>query len=236
MDRISDRSKFYAIMEELRERVGGCRRLGECDAKSGWPHRGVYFFFERGEHRGGGADQLRIVRVGTHALRKNAKTSLWRRLAQHRGTVSTGAGNHRASIFRLLVGAALAAREPALSCATWEVKRAPCGVREGEHALECRVSEYIRAMPFLWVSVPDDASPAGARGYIERNSIGLLSNLGTDGASTDLPSEDWLGRWCPRERVRASGLWNSNHVDDAYAPAFLGVLHRLVRRMDAPDA
>ena len=64
------------------------------------------------------------------------------------------------------------------------------------------------------------------RGYIARNSIALLSNYRSDGI--DPPFNDWLGRFSNREKVRRSGLWNSNDVDEPYAPAFLGVLMRLV--------
>ena len=46
------------------------------------------------------------------------RTTLWNRLAQHRGTTSLG-GNHRGSVFRKLVGQALAARKPSLEVATW---------------------------------------------------------------------------------------------------------------------
>jgi hypothetical protein len=32
---------------------------------------------------------------------------------------------------------------------------------------------------------------------------------------------DWLGNYCNRVRVRKSGLWNQNHVEEDYDPAFL---------------
>jgi hypothetical protein len=57
---------------------------------------------------------------------------------------------------------------------------------------------------------------------IERNAIALLSNYGK--AVIDPPSPDWLGRHCDRERVRISGLWNNNHVDEAYDPGFLDLM------------
>ena len=34
-----------------------------------------------------------------------------------------------------------------------------------------------------------------------------------------------------RERIRRSGLWNSNHVDETYAPDFLDTLTQLEERM-----
>ncbi len=85
-------------------------------------------------------------------------------------------------------------------------------------------------MPFLWLAVEDEAGRGSRRGYIERNAIALLSNYGRH--PIDQPSSSWLGHHCNREKVRASGLWNSNHVNEDYDPAFLGVLTRLVAEME----
>jgi len=49
-----------------------------------WPDRGVYFFFASDERRNAG-DQLRITRIGTHAVSEGSSTSLWNRLRTHRG-------------------------------------------------------------------------------------------------------------------------------------------------------
>jgi hypothetical protein len=109
--RVRFMNEFYEILGELRERVGGCRRLCECKGKSGWPERGVYFFLEDGEFR---EDQktLRVVRVGTHAITATSKTTLWNRLHTHRGHSDLG-GNHRGSIFRKRIGEALLESEAA---------------------------------------------------------------------------------------------------------------------------
>jgi hypothetical protein len=84
----------------------------------------------------------------------------------------------------------------------------------------------IGEMPFLWLAIDDDPGPDSLRGLVERNSIALLSNAGK--ASADAPSPDWLGLHCSRKQVRASGLWNNNHVDESYAPAFLDDLEALI--------
>jgi len=75
-------------------------------------------------------------------------------------------------------------------------------------------------------SIEDEAGPESRRGFIERNSIALLSNYNKP--RLDPPSAVWLGHHCNRERVRNSGLWNSIHVDEDYDPAFLDELDRLV--------
>ena len=101
--------------------------------------------------------------------------------------------------------------------------------REAEEALERKVSAVIGAMPFLWLAVADESGPKSLRGYIERNTIALLSNCNRP--PLDPPSRDWLGTWCGRERVRASGLWNIRHVDEHYEPEFLGTLEAAVDAM-----
>ena len=81
-------------------------------------------------------------------------------------------------------------------------------------------------MPFVWLRVDDEPGPASMRRKIERNAIALLSNF--DRPPLDPPSAQWLGRHCDRDRVRASGLWNQNHVDESYDPVFLDDVERLV--------
>jgi hypothetical protein len=44
MSRRDDLNSFYEILDELRGRVGGYRRLQECTGKSGWPERGCTSF------------------------------------------------------------------------------------------------------------------------------------------------------------------------------------------------
>ena len=92
-------------------------------------------------------------------------------------------------------------------------------MNEAEADLETRVSEYIGRMPFLWLNVSDAPGPSSNRGLIERNAIALLSGYRCPAA--DRPSTEWLGHCSDRERVRRSGLWNSNHVHETYDPSFL---------------
>jgi hypothetical protein len=96
----------------------------------------------------------------------------------------------------------------------------------GEFKLECAASQVIGQMPLLWLAINDEAGPESMRGYIERNSIALLSNYRK--TAVDPPSTTWLGHRSERERVRSSGLWNSNHVDESYEPSFLDDLEDLV--------
>lgn len=225
----SDIETFYALLGELTSRNGGRRRLGDCNGHMQWPTRGVYFFFEPGEYRNGSTTEHRVVRVGTHALTARSRTTIWNRLSQHRGTLSPQGGNHRGSIFRLLVGEALMRKTPELALETWgRGSSASREVRQQEYEHERRVSQYLANTTVLVLPISDPAGANSLRATLEKNSIALLS------ASFDpvsRPNVSWLGHYSGRERVRRSGLWNNRHVDESYDPSFLNLLERFVRQL-----
>ena len=220
--------RFYDLLARLEKVNGGKRRLAGCHGQMDWPKRGVYFFFEDGEFRSDGTTP-RVVRVGTHGLRKSSAT-LWSRLSQHRGTVGgsmPGGGNHRGSIFRLHVGTALLASGhwPDSIRHSWAVgSNAPSDVRRGEYPLELAVSQHIGAMPFLWLEVDDPPSSMSDRGVVEAGAIALLS--ASKRQEIDDSSTGWLGRQADRNLVRESGLWNVNHVQEEPDVRFLDVFER----------
>ena len=225
-----DLNNFYDIMERLKMKIGGFHYLRDCHGRMDWPERGVYFFFENGECRLD-SDELRVVRVGTHAVSRGSKTTLWNRLRTHRGGLS-GKGNHRASVFRLLVGSALINQRiyPDSAVTTWgNGSSAPRHVRGHEEIIEFYVSQYIGSMPFLWVAVNDEPGSGSLRKYIEKNSIALLSNLN---GCPDIPSLSWIGKSCRSTNVQASGLWNSDHVNDNFEPEFLEIFEEIVDDME----
>ena len=225
--RVADLARFYDALDRLSKRVGGRRLLSQSTGRMDWPDRGVYFFFEPGERRTGSGRGPRVVRVGTHALTSSSNTTLWNRLSNHRGVAASGGGNHRGSIFRLLVGTALMHRDSSIAVRTWgQGSSADRDTRHAEAPLERLVSDYIGKMPLLWLRVDDTPGPKSRRGYVERNSIGLLSDFDRD--PCDPPSPEWLGLDCSRPKVRRSGLWNQQHVEGPYDPAFLDVFARLV--------
>ena len=238
VDRVATTVRFYELLTSLSASLGGCRQLSECSGRMDWPQRGVYFFFEPGESRNLSGAGSRIVRVGTHALGNGSRSTLWQRLSQHRGKAKGDGGNHRGSIFRLLVGVALARRGDCPLPPSWGIGRdlgiaarrlrlaSRTAVKDAEADLERRVSTHIGRMPLLWLNIPDAPSPQSARGRIERNAIALLSHAHTPAA--DRPSTNWLGLYADRPRVRKSGLWNNNHVDEDYDAAFLGEMAELV--------
>ena len=211
-------------MEFLSSSSGGPRQLREARSSTGWPRDGVYFFFEPGEFRRNGTP--RVVRVGTHGLQSTSKATLWKRLSQHRGRVGgqhPGSGNHRGSIFRKHVGAALINRGDVdqLPLAAWLAQKPIPDYRETELLVERAVSDYIGRMPLLWVAVPTRDDGTSDRGPIEANCIALLSStLG----GLDPASPTWLGKHAPNAAVRSSGLWNVRHIADQYAPRSLDLL------------
>jgi hypothetical protein len=206
--------------------VHGPRRLRDCHATDGWPPHGVYFFFEPGEVRADG--RARVVRVGAHALTATSKATLWGRLRQHRGHLGgrhPGGGNHRASVFRRHVGAALIRRGnlPSGLLDSWLNRHGPQpGWKAQEEQIELAVSRHIQAMPFLWLAVPGRAD----RSYIERNSIALTSHLAQ---GPDPPSPRWLGRHADRTEIHESGLWNVDHVHHHCDTSFPGLLDQLIQ-------
>ncbi len=210
--------------------VAGRDDLSNVTVAPAGPERGVYFFFDAREPRAD-APTPRVVRVGTHALRPSPST-LWGRLSQHqgqRGGGMPGGGNHRGSVFRLHVGAALlvTGNWPPAIRETWGVNSsAPTTVRRVEYPLEQAVSAYVGALPFVWLAVEDPPSAASERGVIEAGSIALLSNY--ERPALDPASEHWLGHHADRDAIRRSGLWNVNHVKDHHAPQFLDVLERCI--------
>lgn len=220
--------RFYDILNLLARDPDQGRPLATYTGSSKWPKRGVYFFFEPGEFRRGKPGEHRVVRVGTHAVSVGSQSSLWKRLRMHRGGLD-GTGNHRGSIFRLHVGEALLRRSEAAQAlrTSWGKHRPEeADVRVREAALEQRVSEHIGRMRVLWVAIDDEPGPESMRAFVERNSIALLSN---NLDPYDPAGPEWLGSDSGRAEIRASGLWNLNHVKAKVDLSFLDVLEGFVK-------
>jgi hypothetical protein len=108
LDRRESLALLYREFEALAEKQGRLT-LREVIQQASLPQQGLYFFFDPEEQTRFSQVLPRLVRVGTHAISKGSKAILRTRLRTHLGTES-GNGNHRASVFRLHVGAALIAR------------------------------------------------------------------------------------------------------------------------------
>lgn len=221
---LNDLNRFYILLKKLREGLGGEVLLSQADGKRNWPEKGVYFFFESNEFRKTSPFERRVTRIGTHAISKGSKSTLWTRLRTHRGGTNLG-GNHRGSIFRLHVGKSIIQSE-GLQLPTWgEGQTASKRVKELESELENKVSEWIGGTSILWLNIDDASSSRSDRAFIERNSIGLVS---TAERQLDTASKGWLGLHNPHDAIRKSSLWNVNHVDEDYDPRFLDVFEQYV--------
>lgn len=228
--------RLYLLFDDLERQVGGMQRLGDCDGYMDWPDRGVYFFFANDEFRANGG-QRRLTRVGTHAVSDGSGTSLWNRLRTHRGALSgtyEDGGNHRGSVFRERVGEALIESHGLHDdYPEWgHGSSASRDRRLAELDLERRVSDYIRELPFLWVKIDDEPSSDSDRAYVERNAIAMASNYRRE--AIDPRADEWLGIDSPSEKIQNSGLWNVDHVDDSYDPAFLDRLARAIDETEPP--
>jgi hypothetical protein len=242
MARQDDLDRFYELLDDLSERVDGPRKLKRCTGYMDWPNRGVYFFLEPGDTRES-TDQLRVTRVGTHAVSTGSNTTLWDRLKQHYGTGDGSSdhphgGGHRGSVYRKRVGEAIIEKHGLhADYPSWDdrwaaIDRERSAVRDEEYILERRVSASIREQPFLWVHLDDEPGPDSDRAVLEQNAIALLSNCERE--SLDPRRGDWLGRHSRSHKIQESGLWNVDHVDEEYDSSFLALLGRAVEDTTPP--
>jgi hypothetical protein len=220
--------RFYELLDEVQKKCPR-RVFGELSSTMPLPQQGVYFFFEPGEYRADGKSP-RVVRVGNHAARKDAKTSVYVRIRNHWGSNKEGHGKHRMSVHRELVGLALINRYQ-LNYPHWKDRKCKDKlILEQETELELEVSEYIRACEFTVLEVPGESSANNERSFIESNAIALLSNYGRDEKGAFV-SSDWLGRYSGDDRVVQSGLWNRDKVFRQVHPEFLDRFEAFVNAM-----
>lgn len=219
---VADLDRFYTLLNRLAS-GGALAPFRELHGRSDLPKKGIYFFFEPGELRKSGG--TRVVRVGTHGVSRGSNSTLWQRLKTHLGPAD-GRGNHRGSVFRLHVGAALLRTHNALDIPTWGAG-ANCGpeVRELERALEERVSAFMRGLQVSWLEIEDEAGPASDRAVLEHELISLLSRRFHP---IDSPSGEWLGLQSPTPAIRNSGLWNIRSTDGTATHGALDMLEFFV--------
>lgn len=180
------------------EQSGRLRKFSDVKS-SDCPKQGVYIFFDPLDESS--SNFKRVVRVGTHAVSSGSRSTLWSRLKAHRGT--SDGGNHRSSIFRLHVGAALIAKLH-LDCPTWGVgQSASREVVEAERFVERLVSDYIGKLLVTWVEIDDPASRTSDRLIVEESLIALFA-----ASDQEHRGESWLGDYSPKREIISSGLWN----------------------------
>ncbi len=220
-------NRAYGLFEQL-AKPKGARTLRDVLADD-LPSHGVYFFFDESEPTGYSKSLSRLVRIGTHGVSIGSTATLRNRLRTHLGT-RAGAGNHRASVFRLHVGRAIIEREQLhADYPNWgKGQSAPRAITDTEAPLEARVSQYIGGLRVLFVPIIDAAGIGSLRATIERQFIALFTE---HSCPIESSSPGWLGRFSEKPTIRDTGLWNVRDVggdyDLKFIPFFENVLSRL---------
>ncbi len=238
---VHDVNMFYELLEELKVKCEKQFRvaqwsdltLGKINGRhANWKNvrKGLYLFLDNQERRSDSKNH-RIVRIGTHAIQSlDAKSTLWGRLKQHKGVDKNNGGNHRSSIFRLLIGEALSKRD-LIGPPSWGIgSSASKAIRRREIDHESEVSKYIRELPFLVIKIDSKND----RKFLESNLIGLLSNMNRTAFNPpcpDEPSENWLGHYSCRPLIKNSGLWNIQNVQRAYDPKTIEIFNHYLGGM-----
>lgn len=163
---------------------------------------GIYILFEKGEMA---HNTKRIVRVGTHT----GENQLPARLIQH-----FIVENKDRSIFRKNIGRALLNKNKDSYLKIWEIDLTPkikkekfqnLIDKEKQSKIEKEVTKYIRenfSFAIIPVENPDK------RIELESKIISTISLC-----KECKPSENWLGLFSPKEKIRESGLWQVNELN-----------------------
>jgi len=159
------------------------------------PRNGIYCFYEDSEvcsHTG----RPRIVRVGIHGER----ATLRKRLKQHYEL------NREGSVFRKHLGTALLKKKGHTDEEITEWRKGRRSQRWSDFKdTEDEIKQLLQSKFFFRVISVDSVDE---REVLEEKLIASLA-----ACPQCEPSEDWLGRFAWNEKVRRSGLWNSDHVD-----------------------
>lgn len=168
---------------------------------------GIYILFEKGE-KAHGVD--RIVRIGTH----RGDNNLYNRLKEH--FINE---NKDRSIFRKNIGRALLNKNQDSYLEIWEIDFQERKNKEQykdkldiikQRDLEKQVSKYIQEnLSFVIIEIFDKSS----RLFYESKLISTVS-LCNDCYSSD----DWLGKYSPKDKIINSGLWLVNELYKNHLP------------------
>ena len=183
---------FYALIRLL-------PRFDHQTSRRHLPRNGVYLFFEKGETvRYLDMITDRIVRIGTHRADGRFRS----RIRLHYGNVRSLAGHKNASVFRKHLGGALLRKaDPQdLRLRDWLTQGGPSFPE-----VEEMVSRVLREN-FTFCCFRVDQR--NERRSLERGLIALFSQY-----PLGQPSRSWLGRLAASEKIRRTGLWNTQHID-----------------------
>jgi len=165
------------------------------------PENGIYILFEKEEFA---HSTNRIVRIGTHTGQNQLRSRLFQHFLKE---------NKDRSIFRKNIGRALLNKDNDSFLEKWELDLTTRNAKD-QHSdsvnfdkqkeIEKRVTKFIQDNFSFVVFQIDDKDK---RLYFESRIISTVSLC-----EECKPSENWLGNYSPKEKIRKGGLWIVNEL------------------------
>jgi len=184
------------------------------------PENGIYFFYEQGEIWGHGGNKPRIVRIGTHKD-GNFRNRIKEHYLLDESKMNFDSGKpalHERSIFRKHIGSALLNQHNDDYLQIWEkIDFTPKKNREKfghlrnirkEKEIESEITRILREnFSFRFILLSSQRERMGSKG-LESSLIGTIAHC-----QLCKPSNNWLGNYSPKARIRGSGLWQVQHLN-----------------------
>jgi hypothetical protein len=165
------------------------------------PYNGIYIIFENGEKF---KEFDRIVRVGTHTGNNQLRSRLHQHFVKE---------NKNRSIFRKNIGRSFLNKENNPYLHLWELdttsrvdkaKNLKLLDLNFEKQLEKKISSYIQTNLSFCVFKVDIKEE---RLFWKSRIVSTLAK-----AKELKPSDNWLGNYSPKEKIKAFGLWQVNEL------------------------
>ena len=178
---------------------------------------GIYFFYELGEVQSHAVPEQRIVRIGTHRKTTTVESRMSDHLPEGNRLIAFDADKPKPSdrsIFRKNIGRVILYQDNDDYRSIWDKDFTLIKNRdewgsfrniEKEQELEHQITQIIRSrFSFRFIIVES----AERRKELEKRLIGTVAECRGCG-----PSDGWLGNSSPIEKIRASGLWQVQHLN-----------------------
>lgn len=189
------------VCNKIHRLFNGMKRFDFSFDEKQIPENGIYILFEKGE-KAHGVD--RIVRIGTHTGNNKLKSRLKEHFVKE---------NKNRSVFRTHIGTCFLNKKIDGYWKIWDRNMTKKEDREKyndrinmekEKNMEERVTKYIQDnFSFVVFQVDDE----NKRCEIESKIISTVSLC-----NECRPSENWLGLFSTKDKIRQSGLWNIQHL------------------------
>jgi len=165
------------------------------------PENGIYILFEKGEFA---HSTNRVVRIGTHTGQNQFRSRLFQHFLKE---------NKDRSIFRKNIGRALLNKDKDAFLKKWELDLTTRNAKdqhsdsvdfEKQKEIEKRVTKYIQDnFSFVVFQIDEKDKRLEFESKII-STVSLCEECKT--------SENWLGNFSPKEKIRKGGLWLVNEL------------------------